>query len=748
MSAPWPQKPFFWYSPCIILCGELRAPRGEARRGAASVFDDRNIFFQGAQGPLYGVLWEPRENAGAKAPRGAGTLAGERRAVVICDSLFEEKFWCERVLANLARSLAGNGYTVLSFDYHGYGNSPGDSEDVVVPGLERDVHAACDLVRSRGCSRITLLGVRWGAALAARAAAARDDVDSLLLVQPVASWRKTLMAALRGNVAGQYSIFKKAIMTREEIVKELLDGGDCVRSGYRMNNVDGYIVSREFFEQSEAVSMPGPLRSGHPAIFIIDVREGEAPEDPECAALAAAYREAGAPCEQVAVTGDNRFWLNNRIFTSTAPNFMREIAARVASLDGARLAGGSAGAPSQAPVAGDAHGAPAGSAASSASEHLRGAMGGRPRVPAILDEISNDGVRETAVRFSSPSGDAVYGVRYSPEAPGTALAGVVFTHGGLIGMNGAFRFNTRAARRIAREGIPCICFDPHGMGRSPGSIENIDQRQMFRKIQTGLFADDVDRAAAFLQERSGIRDVIVFGVCGGAITNIQAHARSKRIKYSMLLSIPVMLSGLSHEEIRMSEGYARFYLGMYARKIFNPRAWWRFITFQSEYAVIAKASRLSVEGAARRLMKKARKAAPAKAANAPAPAAPANAPAAPANAATAPDRQVSCRKPLSATSSVTGSGITFNENFLDAYRAIVGRGDRILFVFGENDNFRWEYESAFLEQYPGDVRAGEGLVETEIIAHANHMYTLREWQEDIMRRCVPRLVRAAIAGRS
>ncbi len=705
------------------------------------MIDDRNFFFQGAQGPLYGVLWEPRENAGSESPRGTGAKAargagtdardgGEdaaaRRAVVVCDSLFEEKFWCERVLANLARSLADDGFTVLSFDYHGYGNSPGDTDAVDVPGLERNIHDACELVRSRGCSRITLLGVRWGAALAERVAAERDDVDSLLLVQPVASWRRTLMAALRGNVAGQYSIFQKAVMTRDEIVKELLAGGDCVRAGYRMNNVDGYIVSRAFFEQTEKVSMPGPLRASLPAISIFDIREGEAPEDPECAALAAAYREAGASCEQVAVTGDNRFWLNNRIFTSTAPNFMREIAARVASLDGA-------GAPRVA----------AGRGAAAAID---------PRAPAIHDEISNDGVRETAIRFSSASGGTVYGVHYSPEAPGTAGTGVVFTHGGLIGMNGAFRFNTRAARRIAREGIPCLCFDPHGMGRSPDSIENIDQRQMFRKIQTGLFADDVDRAAAFLQERSGVRDVVVFGVCGGAITNIQAHARSKRIKYSVLLSIPVMLSGLSHEEIRMSEGYARFYLGLYARKIFNPRAWWRFVTFQSEYSMIFKASRLSVEGAARRLLKRTGKAAPAKSgrgARESAPAEPAKAaPAAASPAPAAPDQQVSCRKPLSATSTVTGSGIQFNEHFLAAYRAIVARGDNILFVFGENDNFRWEYESAFLEKYPGDVRAGEGLVETEIIPHANHMYTLQEWQQEIMRRCVPRLVRRLTAGRS
>jgi len=691
-------------------------PRGEVRTGTVNVIDDRNFFFQGSHGPLYGVLWEPRESAGTGA-----------RGVVICDSLFEEKFWCERVLANLSRSLAEDGFTVLSFDYHGYGNSPGDTDVVDVPGLERNIHDACELVRSRGCSRITLLGVRWGAALAERVAAARDDVDSLFLVQPVASWRKTLMAALRGNVAGQYSIFKRAVMTREEIVKELLAGGDCVRSGYRMNNIDGYIISRGFFEQSETVSMPAPLRASPPAIVVFDIREGEAPEDPECAALVAAYREAGASCEAVAVTGDNRFWLNNRIFTSIAPNFMREIGAHVAALDGA-------GAPRVPERAGASAspGAPQAPAGLGAAATTRGS--------AITGEIVNEGVREAAVRFSSPSGGMLYGVHYSPEAPGSTGIEVVFTHGGLIGMNGAFRFNTRAARQLAREGIASLCFDPHGMGRSPDGIGNLDQRQLFRRIQTGLFADDVVGAAAFLRERSGNRSIAVFGVCGGAITNLLAHSRSRLINYSMLLSIPVMLSGLSYEEIRMSDGYARFYFGLYARKIFNPRAWWRFITLQSEYTMIFKASRMSLASTARRILKRKGSGSAAKAA-----AQAKVVPATPAAATAA--QQAQGKKSMSATSTVTGSGLQFNEDFLAAYRAVVTRGERILFVFGDNDNFKWEYESAFLEKYPGDVRAGEGLVTTEIISDANHMYTLREWQHEVIRRCIRWLAASERAGR-
>lgn len=675
------------------------------------MIDERNFFFEGTNGPLYGVLYEPRRDAGAPARPGRG--------VVICDSLFEEKFWCERVMANLSRSLAGEGSTVCSFDYRGYGNSPGESEIVDVPGLERDIRDACDMLLQAGCDRIILVGVRWGAALAERVAASRDDVDALFLVQPVTSWRRAILAALRANVAGQYSIFKKAVMTREEIVNELTSGADCIRSGYRMNNIDGYFISRVFFEQSGAVSMPGAPGAASKPVVVFEIREGEAPEDPESSALVAAYRAAGARCDHVSVSGDGRFWINNPTFTSLAPNLYREIGARVAALDGAGAAG------------------------AAGARLSPGAAAGRTIL--TFETIVSDGVRETAVRFAG-AGGALYGIHYRPETGGTTDFGVVFTHGGLIGMNGAFRFHTRAARYLAREGIESLCFDPHGMGRSSDGIGNIDQRTLFRKIQTGLFAGDVERAAAHLKELSGVRRIVLFGVCGGAITSILAHGRSQRIDASVLLSIPVMLSGLSHTEIRMSEGYARFYLGMYAHKIFNPKAWWRFITFQSDYSMIGKASRLSLSGATRRLMKKpGRPKAPETPAERP-PAAPrqSQTPAAPAGA----DEQGAVRSALSAISVMTGSGLQFNDAFLTAYRAIVSRGGKILFFFGENDNFRWEFDGEFVAKYPADVRAGDRLFTIEIIPHANHMYTLREWQDEILRRSIPWFAASGLRDRS
>jgi len=85
--------------------------------------------------------------------------------------------------------------------------------------------------------------------------------------------------------------------------------------------------------------------------------------------------------------------------------------------------------------------------------------------------------------------------------------------------------------------------------------------------------------------------------------------------------------------------------------------------------------------------------------------------------------------------------MSFNDAFLEAYRRIVDRGGTIDFVFGEHDNFRWEFESEFRDRMPAEIERGAGLVTIDAVEHANHMYTLREWQDAIIARCEARFSR-------
>jgi pimeloyl-ACP methyl ester carboxylesterase len=609
-------------------------------------------------------------------PDGDGPAPGDpgraSRGIVICDSLFEENLWSERVDANLARHLSANGYTVLVFDYFGYGNSVGRSIEVDVEGLERDVNDACDLLASAGINRLTLVGVRWGAALACRAAIARSDVDSLLLINPVRKWKTEFMKALRANVAGQYAIFKKTAMTRDEIIEELTSGGDCVRSGYRMNHIDGYFFSSTFYQQLQKVAVPAELPPHVKSVKIVTIPEKKTAAAKREDKLILEFQTAGVNCDGITLEDDNAFWINNDIFTSVAPGLSQVAAGFLEKLEDEVTVG----------KTGDV------------SEHNG------------FESFSREGIKETAVSFESDKGVQLFGVLYLPDGREARDTAFVFSHGGLIGMNGAFRFNTRAARRFAREGYPSLCFDPHGMGKSRGTFENADQLEFFWKFTHGELADDVGDAAKFLKEKIGGKTIVAFGVCGGAITNHIAHGRHDCIDVSMPLSIPVLLPRRSRGGVRMTEGYAKFYLSMYTRKIFNPVAWWRFVTFQSEYKYIFKALGTSMGSVFKRFRKK---------------------------PAVVKSMAAESDKPSSQS---TTMGLGFNDMFLEAYRNIVARGDRMIFFHGGNDNFKYEFFDDFVDKYPKDVEAGKDLVTVKEIDHANHMYTLREWQDEICEYCL------------
>jgi pimeloyl-ACP methyl ester carboxylesterase len=114
-------------------------------------------------------------------PQGAGG-----RGVVICHPWAREYLLAYTTLRHLARQLAARGFHALRFDYTGTGDSAGDESDA---GQERwlaDIGLAIDELKDVGrVAQVGLVGMRYGAALAAQAAAARKDVNRLVLWDPV-----------------------------------------------------------------------------------------------------------------------------------------------------------------------------------------------------------------------------------------------------------------------------------------------------------------------------------------------------------------------------------------------------------------------------------------------------------------------------------------------------------------------------------------------------------------------------------
>lgn len=109
--------------------------------------------------------------------------------IVMCAPLGYEQVHAHRNWRYLADALAGAGFRVLRFDYHGTGDSAGSDEDPErVTTWTANVRDALAYLRSSGCTKISLLGLRLGATLAAQVATL-EEIDSLLLWAPVVHGR-------------------------------------------------------------------------------------------------------------------------------------------------------------------------------------------------------------------------------------------------------------------------------------------------------------------------------------------------------------------------------------------------------------------------------------------------------------------------------------------------------------------------------------------------------------------------------
>lgn len=124
---------------------------------------------------LFGI-YEPA-HGGSSSPR----------AVVLCQPWGQEYLRAHRAMRRLANMLASGGWHTLRFDYFGTGDSAGDMHEADVPGWQKDIDWAIDEIKdTSGAAKVTLVGLRLGATLAASVAAKRaSDIQSMVLWDPI-----------------------------------------------------------------------------------------------------------------------------------------------------------------------------------------------------------------------------------------------------------------------------------------------------------------------------------------------------------------------------------------------------------------------------------------------------------------------------------------------------------------------------------------------------------------------------------
>lgn len=138
------------------------------------------FYFGRSERPLFGLFTRGQSSASAGAPSG--------RAVLLCHPIGSEYMRAHRAFRQLTTLLNRAGLDVLRFDYSGTGDSAGDGDEATVEGWLDDVDWAIDeLMDTAEVDTLDVVGLRWGATLAALAARSRDEIRHLVLWDPIVS---------------------------------------------------------------------------------------------------------------------------------------------------------------------------------------------------------------------------------------------------------------------------------------------------------------------------------------------------------------------------------------------------------------------------------------------------------------------------------------------------------------------------------------------------------------------------------
>ena len=165
------------------------------------------FYFGSSKSPLFGVHHPPK----ARTPRNAG--------VVLCAPFGQEYMRSHRAFRQLAMLLSRAGFHVLRFDYSATGDSAGESTDGDVTQWAADIGTAVEELKDMAnLKRVSLVGLRLGAALAAIAERGRTDVDALVLWDPAVDGKRYLAEILTPAVEHASAGAKAAAPGPDEVI--------------------------------------------------------------------------------------------------------------------------------------------------------------------------------------------------------------------------------------------------------------------------------------------------------------------------------------------------------------------------------------------------------------------------------------------------------------------------------------------------------------------------------------------------
>jgi pimeloyl-ACP methyl ester carboxylesterase len=278
-----------------------------------------------------------------------------------------------------------------------------------------------------------------------------------------------------------------------------------------------------------------------------------------------------------------------------------------------------------------------------------------------------------------------------PTGAARCTTGIVILNPGPTDRNGPHRLYFKLAELFAREGYPTLRFDARGVGESEGEWETAEGApilDIFTKIQEGIWVPDTWAAIDFLIKRTGVQQVILGGLCGGAITALLAGSGHPKIVGFFMMGIPVTLSSATSNVRDLPEAVLSKEANRYLKKLFRPSAWWRLLTLKTDLKTLRGVMMSRVRSWAN---PKAAKSTPVI------------------------DRRM-------------------NPHFVSSFKSAVEIRKKMVFIYSENDYLWHEFKEYFL---PTQGNGSGYPFEYFTIPQANHNLTEGEWQDRLNQFLIP-----------
>ena len=305
-----------------------------------------------------------------------------------------------------------------------------------------------------------------------------------------------------------------------------------------------------------------------------------------------------------------------------------------------------------------------------------------------------------AVTFTNEQGSKLFATLHRPspqfDERTSALPAVVLLSPGVKMRVGPGRLYVPLTDALNSLGYTVLRFDFFGLGDSEGELQESMLADVYNHIEVGRYVDDTLCALNWLHEQHGFDRFILGGLCGGAITALLTAERDVRVKGLLSIGMTVTLASNAATPAKyLTRAELDERRRGYYRRLLDPKSWWRLLTFQSECDVIwSSMKRLFLKD----------KPVPATAAGASSP---------------------SAEEPLDQRGNA-------NPLFPRAFFAFLERGGRALMLFSEKDRLYSEYDEKFAQPFAARLQAHLSQIQQHLIANANHVLSLHEWQREMV----------------